>query len=77
MSDEAAAYPHELKGSYYCSAIVTVRSESMESNPVGYYWRNVGRSCSELSESDSSTILTFAVLDYENKIVYAHIQFSG
>jgi len=66
-----------VKGSYYCSAILTVREGPMESNPDAYYWRNAGRSCSELSESDSPTILTFAVLDYEKKIIYTHIQFSG
>ena len=66
-----------LKGSYYCSAILTVRGAPMESNPAAYHWRTAGRSCSELSETESPTILTFAVLDYEKKIIYAHIQFSG
>ncbi len=66
-----------LKGSYYCSAIQTVRGQPMESNPAAYHWRYVGRSCSELGESDFPTILTFAVLDDENKIIYAYIQFSG
>ncbi len=66
-----------LEGSYYCSAIVTLRGEPMESNPAAYHWRNAGRSCSELGESESTTILTFAVLDHEKKIIYVHIQFSG
>jgi hypothetical protein len=66
-----------LKGSYYCSVIQTVRGQPMESNPAAYHWSYAGRSCLELGESDHPTILTFAVLDYENKIIYVHLQFSG
>lgn len=66
-----------LKGSYYCSVIQTVRGQPMESNPAAYHWNYTGRSCSELIESDHPTILTFAVLDYENKSIFVHLQFSG
>lgn len=64
-------------GKYYCSALLTVRGEPLENNPAAYRWRYVGRSYLELTESDFPTILAFAILDYEKKIIHVHIQFSG
>jgi hypothetical protein len=63
------------KGKYYCSVILTVRGEPLESNPAAYHWNHVGRSCSELSELEYPTILAFAVLDYEKRLIHIHIQF--
>ncbi len=62
-------------GKYYCSVFLAVRGEPLENNPAAYHWRFVGRSCSELSESDFPTTLAFAVLDYEKRIIHVHIQF--
>lgn len=64
-------------GVYYCSVILTVRGQPLEHNPAAYRWHPVGRSCSELSESEHPTILAFAVLDYEQRLIHVHIQFSG
>jgi hypothetical protein len=64
-------------GKYYCSALLTVRGERMKHNPSASHWRIVGRSLSELSRSESLVILTVAVFDFEKRILYAHIQFSG
>jgi hypothetical protein len=63
------------QGKYYCSVILTVRGESLESNPAAYHWNHVGRSCSELSEAEYPTILSFAVLDDEKRLIHIHIQF--
>jgi hypothetical protein len=63
------------QGKYYCSVFLAVRGEPLESNPAAYNWRSVGKSCSELSESDYPTILAFAVLDHQERTMYVHIQF--
>jgi hypothetical protein len=63
------------QGMYYCSVILTVRGEPLESNPAAYHWNHVGKACSELSESAYPTILAFAVLDYEKRLIHIHIQF--
>jgi hypothetical protein len=63
------------QGKYYCSVILTLRGEPLESNPAAYHWNHVGRACSELSKSEYPTILAFAVLDYEKRLIHIHIQF--
>ena len=62
-------------GKYYCSVLLAVRGEPLENNPAAYHWGYVGKACSELSESGFPTILAFAVLDYEKRIIHVHIQF--
>jgi hypothetical protein len=63
------------QGKYYCSVILTVRGEPLESNPAAYHWNQVGMSCTELSESEFPTLLAFAVLDYEKRLLHIYIQF--
>ncbi len=66
------------RGKYYCSAIVTVPDGRLEHNPAAFKWKNLGRSCLELSAmSEHPTILVFGVLDYDAKTLRALIRFSG
>ncbi|MFC1530124.1 hypothetical protein ACFL6R_05340 [Gemmatimonadota bacterium] len=65
------------QGRYYCSVVVTARGEPLESNPAAYHWRNLSQAYAEMSESESPTIMTFAVLDFEQRLLYVHIRFSG
>jgi hypothetical protein len=57
--------------------ILAVRGEPLESNPAAYHWSYVGRSYAELTQAVSPTILAFAVLDYDKRILQVHISFSG
>jgi hypothetical protein len=49
--------------------------EPLENSPAAYRWEHVGRSYSELCESEYPTILAFVVLGYEKRLIHIHIQF--
>jgi len=68
------------KGKYFCSVIVADRGEKVVPRDGGYHykWHYLGRSCSEsYASGESAVIMTFGVLDFEAKKLYAHISFSG
>ena len=65
------------KGKYFCSAIVAEPRERSKTNSVGSAWKNVGKSCDELRATQSATILSLGVLDYDKRLLYALIRFSG
>jgi hypothetical protein len=66
------------RGRFYCSAIIAERGARVDHKGGGYHyqWDYLGRSCRELDEL-STVILSFGVLDFGSKRLYAHIAFSG
>lgn len=66
-----------VRGKHYCSVVFAERGEPLKNTPGGFNWKYVGRACSELTDSDYPTIGTSGFLDYDKKLLYVRIQFSG
>jgi hypothetical protein len=65
------------QGLYYCSVMVTVRGDPLESNPAAYRWRNLSLAYTEMQPSEYPTVFSFAVLDTARRVLHVEIRFSG
>jgi hypothetical protein len=64
------------RGLYHCLVVTVVAGESMKQNSPASSWKYVGQSCCEVSDV-SPVILTFGVLDFDTRRLYAYISFGA